>query len=143
MAVWGFTDKILSGVPIEVYNNGNMRRDFTFIDDIVTGILATLDNPPPDDGQVKAGGSVSPHRIYNIGNNRAEQLETLIALIEEGCGRKAIRIEKPMQPGDVPATYADLTAIEADLGFRPTTPIAQGIPIWVDWYKGYRLRRAA
>ena len=84
-----------------------MRRDFTFIEDIVTGIVSALDNPPPDDEAEKAGGSVSPHRIYNIGNNKAEQLDTLISLIEESCGRKAIRIEKPMQPGDVPATYAD------------------------------------
>ncbi|MBW6531379.1 GDP-mannose 4,6-dehydratase [Sphingomonas sp. RRHST34] len=141
MAVWGFTDKILSGQPIEVYNGGNMRRDFTYIDDIVTGIVAALDNPPADDGQVKAGGSVSPHRLYNIGNNKAEELETLITLIEEACGQKAIRIDKGMQPGDVPATYADLTAIRDDLGFRPTTPIAVGIPLWVEWYKGYRARR--
>lgn len=141
MAVWGFTDKILSGMPIEVYNGGNMRRDFTYIDDIVTGIVAALDNPPADDGQVKAGGSVSPHRIYNIGNNKAEELETLITLIEEACGQKAIRVEKGMQPGDVPATYADLTAIREDLGFNPTTPIAVGIPLWVEWYKGYRARR--
>jgi UDP-glucuronate 4-epimerase len=143
MAVWGFTDKILSGEPIEVYNGGNMRRDFTYIDDIVTGILAALDNPPPDDGAEKAGGSHSPHRIYNIGNNRAEELEKLIALIEQACGRKAIRIEKPMQPGDVPATYADLTAIQRDLGFQPTTPIDVGIPLWVEWYRGYRAQRAA
>ncbi|TCP34101.1 NAD-dependent epimerase/dehydratase family protein [Sphingomonas sp. BK235] len=141
MAVWGFTDKILSGQPIEVYNGGNMRRDFTYIDDIVTGIVAALDNPPADDGQVKAGGSVSPHRLYNIGNNKAEELETLIGLIEQACGQKAIRIDKGMQPGDVPATYADLTAIRDDLGFRPTTPIAVGIPLWVEWYKGYRARR--
>ncbi|MHC9419437.1 NAD-dependent epimerase/dehydratase family protein [Sphingomonas citri] len=141
MAVWGFTDKILSGQPIEVYNGGNMRRDFTYIDDIVTGIVAALDNPPADDGQEKAGGSVSPHRLYNIGNNKAEELETLITLIEEACGQKAIRIDKGMQPGDVPATYADLTAIRDDLGFRPTTPIAVGIPQWVEWYKGYRARR--
>jgi UDP-glucuronate 4-epimerase len=141
MAVWGFTAKILSGEPIEVYNGGNMRRDFTYIDDIVTGILAALDQPPADDGAEKAGGSRSPHRVYNIGNNRAEELEKLIALIEEGCGRKAIRIEKPMQPGDVPATYADLSAIERDLGFKPTTPIDVGIPLWVEWYKGYRAER--
>ncbi|MBW6527231.1 GDP-mannose 4,6-dehydratase [Sphingomonas sp. RHCKR7] len=141
MAVWGFTEKILSGVPIEVYNGGNMRRDFTYIDDIVTGIVAALDEAPADDGQVKAGGSVSPHRIYNIGNNKAEELETLIALIEAACGEKAIRVDKGMQPGDVPATYADLTAIRDDLGFRPTTPIAVGIPRWVEWYKAYRARR--
>jgi UDP-glucuronate 4-epimerase len=143
MAVWGFTDKILSGEPIEVFNGGNMRRDFTYIDDIVTGILAALDNPPPDDGAEKAGGSRSPHRIYNIGNNHAEELEKLIGLIEAACGREAIRIAKPMQPGDVPATYADLSAIERDLGFRPTTPIDVGIPLWVDWYKGYRARSGA
>ncbi len=137
MAVWGFTAKILAGKPIEVFNHGRMRRDFTFIDDIVTGILAALDNPPPDDGAEKAGGSVSPHRLYNIGNNRAEELETLIALIEQACGVSAIRIDKGMQPGDVPATYADLSAIERDLGFRPTTPLGAGIPLWVDWYRGY------
>jgi UDP-glucuronate 4-epimerase len=138
MAVWGFTDKILSGVPIEVYNNGRMLRDFTYIDDIVAGIIAALDHPPADDGAEKAGGSVSPHALYNIGNNRAEELETLIALIEEHCGVRAIRVSKPMQPGDVPATYADLSAIKRDLGFAPTTPISTGIPKWVDWYKGYR-----
>lgn len=143
MAVWGFTDKIMNGQPIEVYNNGVMQRDFTFIDDIVTGILASLDSPPADDGREKAGGSVSPHRLYNIGNNRAEQLETLIACIEKACGIPAIRINKPMQPGDVPATYADLTAITQDLGFSPTTPIEVGIPIWVDWYREYSARRHA
>jgi UDP-glucuronate 4-epimerase len=140
MAVWGFTEKILKGEPITVFDGGNMSRDFTFIYDIVTGILAALDHPPADDGSAKAGGSVSPHALYNIGNNRAEPLEKLIALIEESCGRKAIRIEQPMQPGDVPATYADLTAICRDLGFTPKTPIDVGIPIWVDWYKGYIAR---
>jgi UDP-glucuronate 4-epimerase len=137
MAVWGFTQKILAGETIEVFNHGRMRRDFTFIDDIVTGILAALDAPPPDDGAEKAGGSVSPHRLYNIGNNRAEELETLIALIEQACGVAAKRIDKGMQPGDVPATYADLSAIERDLGFRPTTPLHVGIPRWVGWYRGY------
>jgi UDP-glucuronate 4-epimerase len=141
MAVWGFTDKILSGQPIEVYNGGRMLRDFTYVDDIVAGVIAALDNPPPDDGAPKAGGSVSPHRIYNIGNNQAEELETLIALIEEACGARAIRIDRPMQPGDVPATYADISAIRADLGFAPTTPIERGIPLWVEWYKGYRASR--
>jgi UDP-glucuronate 4-epimerase len=141
MAVWGFTDKILRGEPIEVYNGGDMRRDFTFIDDIVTGIVAALDHPPADDNIAKASGSVSPHALYNIGNNRAEELETLIRLIEESCGRKAIRIEKGMQPGDVPATYADLTAIRRDLGFEPTTPLSVGIPLWAAWYRDYIARR--
>jgi len=137
MAVWGFTDKILRGQPITVFNGGDMRRDFTFIDDIVTGVIAALDHPPADDGAEKAGGSRSPHALYNIGNNRAEPLEKLIALIEAHCGREAIRIDQPMQAGDVPATYAELSAIQRDLGFRPTTPIDVGIPLWVEWYRGY------
>ena len=141
MAVWGFTQAILEGRPIEVYNGGDMKRDFTFVDDIVAGVIAALDNAPPDDGGAKAGGSVAPHRLYNIGNNRAEPLEKLIALIEQACGTSAIRIDKPMQPGDVPATYADISAIAADLGYAPTTPIETGIPTWVDWYRAYRARR--
>ena len=141
MAVWGFTAKILASEPIEVFNGGKMLRDFTFIDDIVDGILATLDQPPADDGAAKAGGSVSPHSVYNIGNNRAEELEKLIALIEQACGRKAIRIDKPMQPGDVPATYADISAIQRDVGFQPSTPIDVGIPLWVDWYRSYVAER--
>jgi len=137
MAVWGFTAKIVAGEPIEVFNGGRMLRDFTFIDDIVDGVIATLDHPPVDDGATKAGGSASPHAIYNIGNNRAEELETLIALIEQACGRAAIRIDRPMQAGDVPATYADISAIQRDVGFRPATSIEVGIPIWVDWYRRY------
>jgi len=137
MAVWGFTAKILAGEPIEVFNGGRMRRDFTYIDDIIAGVLAVLDHPPADDGMEKAGGSRSPHALYNIGNNRAEELEWLIALIEQACGREAIRIEKPMQPGDVPATYADISAIERDLGYQPTIPIDVGIPRFVEWYRGY------
>ena len=137
MAVWLFTDAILSDRPITVFNGGRMRRDFTYIDDIVAGIVAALDNPPPDDGAEKAGGSRSPHRLYNIGNNRAEELETLIVTIEQALGRRALREDKPMQPGDVPATYADISAIQRDLGFAPTTTLAEGIPRWVDWYRGY------
>jgi UDP-glucuronate 4-epimerase len=141
MAVWGFTEKILSGEPIEVFNGGRMLRDFTYIDDIVAGIVGTLDRPPADDGTPKAGGSRSPHNLYNIGNHRAEELERLIALIEQACDRKAIRIDRPMQAGDVPATYADISAIERDIGFRPTTPIDVGIPLWVRWYLDYRATR--
>lgn len=137
MAMWIFTSKILAGQPIPVFNHGKMQRDFTYIDDIVTGIVAALDNPPPDDGSVKAGGSITPHRLYNIGNHRAEQLGRLIDLIEEACGTKAIRDYQPMQPGDVPATYADITAIQNDLGFQPTTPIDVGVPSFVNWYRSY------
>jgi UDP-glucuronate 4-epimerase len=137
MAVWLFTDAILRGAPIRVFNEGRMRRDFTFIDDIVTGVVAALDHPPADDGLPKAGGSVSPHRLYNIGNNQAEELGRLIEVIEQACGRTAVRELLPMQPGDVPATYADLSAITADLGFRPTTPIERGVPAFVDWFRRY------
>ncbi|MGE0774183.1 MAG: NAD-dependent epimerase/dehydratase family protein [Sphingomonadaceae bacterium] len=137
MAMWIFTSKILAGEPIPVFNHGRMQRDFTYIDDIVSGILAALDNPPADDGAIKAGGSVTPHRLYNIGNNKAEELGKLIDLIEAACGKPALRDFQPMQPGDVPATYADLTAIREDLGFAPTTSIETGVPRFVDWYRRY------
>jgi UDP-glucuronate 4-epimerase len=135
--MWIFTSKILAGEPIPVFNHGQMQRDFTYIDDIVTGILAALDNPPADDGSLKAGGSVTPHRLYNIGNNKAEELGKLIDLIEAACGKPAMRDYQPMQPGDVPATYADLAAIKQDLGFAPTTSIEEGVPRFVDWYRSY------
>ena len=137
MAVWLFTDAILRGRPITVYNGGRMQRDFTYIDDVAAGVIAALDSPPPDDGLKKAGGSVSPHRLYNIGNSRCEELGDLIGTIERACGREAVRDYRPMQPGDVPTTFADVSAIGQDLGYRPTTPIAVGIPAWVDWYRGY------
>jgi UDP-glucuronate 4-epimerase len=114
-----------------------MRRDFTFIDDIVSGVLACLDGPPSDDGTPKAGGSVSPHAIYNIGNHRSEDLMRMIGLLEKATGRTAMLEMRPMQPGDVKDTYADITAIERDHGYRPTTSIDEGIPRFVDWYKGY------
>ncbi len=137
MAVWLFTDAILRDRPITVFNQGKLQRDFTYIDDIVAGVIAALDNPPPDDGAEKAGGSRSPHRVYNIGNHRSEELDTLISTIEQACGRLAIRDYRELQPGDVLATYADISAIERDLGFHPTTPISEGIPKWVEWYRGY------
>jgi UDP-glucuronate 4-epimerase len=138
MAMWIFTKAILAGEPIPVFGEGNMRRDFTFVDDIVTGVVACHDNPPPDDGIQKAGGSKGPHRLYNIGNNRSEELMRMIDLIEQACGRKAERRLMPMQPGDVRDTYADISAIQRDLGFQPTTPIEEGIPRFVQWYKAYQ-----
>jgi UDP-glucuronate 4-epimerase len=137
MAMWLFTKAILSGEPIEVFGEGNMRRDFTFIDDIVTGVVASLDNPPPDDGQEKAGGSRGPHRVYNIGNHSSEELTRMIGLIERACGREADKRLMPMQPGDVRDTYADISAIQRDLGFEPTTPIDEGVPRFVSWYRKY------
>jgi UDP-glucuronate 4-epimerase len=137
MAMWLFTRAIFAGEPIDVFGEGNMRRDFTYIDDIVSGILACLDNPPPDDGAEKAGGSKAPHRLYNIGNHRSEELTRMIALIEQACGRKAEKRLLPMQAGDVRDTYADISAIQRDLGFAPTTGIEEGIPRFVHWYRQY------
>ncbi len=137
MAMWIFTKAMMEGRPIDVFGEGNMRRDFTYIDDIVTGVVAALDNPPPDDGSEKAGGSRGPHRLYNIGNNNSEELTRMIGILEEATGREAIRNLLPMQPGDVRDTYADISAIERDLGFRPTTRIDVGIPRFVAWYRAY------
>lgn len=137
MALWKFTSAILQGQPIDVYNHGDMRRDFTYIDDIIAGVLAVIDRPPADDGAVKPGGSVSPHRLYNIGNNQPEPLGRMIDVIEAACGKPAIRSMLPMQPGDVYQTYADISAIQGDLGYAPTTGIDIGIPRFVDWYRSY------
>jgi UDP-glucuronate 4-epimerase len=138
MAMWMFADKILSGIPIPVFNNGKMRRDFTYIDDIVAGVIACIDKPARDDGALKPGGSIAPHRIYNIGNNRSEELMRMIELIEAACGKKAMLDFKPMQDGDVHETFADIDAIGTDLGYAPTTPIEVGIPAFVSWFRAYR-----
>lgn len=137
MMMWIFARKILAGEPLPVFNHGDMYRDFTFIDDIIAGVRACLDNPPPDDGLAKAGGSVAPHRLYNIGNCRSEQLKKVINLLEDACGRKAELEMLPMQPGDVERTYADIDAISGDLGFAPRVSIDEGVPRFVAWYKKY------
>jgi UDP-glucuronate 4-epimerase len=126
MALYIFTKAITEGKPIPVFNYGDMKRDFTFIDDIVTGVIAAIDAPPPPEP-----------RIYNLGNNKSEPLMRVIELLEKAIGRKAeIRFE-PMQPGDVKETYADITAVQRDLGFKPTTPIDVGVPKFVAWYRDY------
>ncbi len=131
MALYIFTKAITEGRPIPVFNHGDMKRDFTYIDDIVQGIVAALDHPCP------AAEGKPPHRVYNIGNHRSEPLMRLIALLEQALGKKAeIRFE-PMQPGDVKETYADIADIQRDLGYAPTTPIDVGIPKFVDWYRAY------
>ena len=137
MAPWLFTKAILSGEPIKVFNHGNMRRDFTYIDDIVAGVLACIDRPPVDDGAVKPGGSVAPHALYNIGNNRPEKLMRFIEIIEQATGKTAVRDFQPIQPGDVPATFADIDVIAQDRGYAPTTPLAAGLPKFVEWYRDY------
>jgi UDP-glucuronate 4-epimerase len=138
MAPWLFTEAILTGKPIKVFNNGAMQRDFTYIDDIVAGVIATLDKPPADDGQVKPGGSIAAHAIYNIGNNQSEELIRFIEVIETACGRKAEKIMMPMQAGDVPKTFADIDDIVRDTGYQPTTPIDSGIPAFVEWFRTYK-----
>lgn len=137
MAMWIFTSKILAGQPIPVFNHGRMQRDFTYIDDIVTGILGCLDHPPADDGALKAGGSRAPHRLYNIGNNRPEELMHLIAVLEDAIGIKAQIDFQPIQPGDVHATFADISAIARDIGFAPSVGIESGAPRFVQWYRDY------
>jgi UDP-glucuronate 4-epimerase len=137
MAMWLFTKAIFENRPINVFGEGRMRRDFTYVDDIVAGLVACLDNAPADDGMVKAGGSVSPHRLYNIGNSRSEDLGEMISLIERACGRSAERHLLPMQPGDVRDTFADIGAIQRDLGFEPRTVLSEGVPRFVQWYREY------
>lgn len=128
MAYWTFTRKILAGEPIEVFNNGDMRRDFTYIDDIIAGLIAIVDSPSP---------TTHPARVYNLGNNQSEKLTDFIATLEDALGRKAEMILKPMQMGDVKETYADIEATRRDFGFEPKTTIAEGIPMFIDWYKEY------
>ena len=137
MAMWIFTKALFAGAPLPLFNHGGMRRDFTYIDDIVTGVLACLDSPPPDDGSVKAGGSMAPHALYNLGNSRSEDLMRVVELLEKATGRKAVLDPQPMHIGDVKETFADLTAIRRDHGFEPTTSIEEGIPRFVSWYREY------
>ncbi len=131
MAAYLFAKAILDGKPIRVFNNGDMRRDFTYIDDIVAGVLAVIDHAPADDGQM------APYRLYNIGNHRSEPLMRYIELIEQALGRKAEYQFEPMQPGDVKETYADIDAIAGDLGYRPTTPIDVGVPKFIEWFRTF------
>ncbi len=128
MAAFIFTRAILGGEPIRVFNHGEMWRDFTYIDDIVQGVVRALDRPPH--------GS-PPHALYNLGNHKSEKLIDFIAVIENALGTKARLQMEPMQPGDVPATYADIDASRRDLGFQPTTPIGVGIPRFIAWYREY------
>jgi UDP-glucuronate 4-epimerase len=131
MAYFSFTKAILEDKPIRVYNNGDMYRDFTYIDDVVSGILPLIENSP-----VLNMENV-PYKIYNIGNNRPEKLLDFIAVIEKAAGKKAVKVFCPMQPGDVYQTYADLTDLMADVDFRPNTTIREGIGRFVAWYKEF------
>jgi UDP-glucuronate 4-epimerase len=137
MAMWIFVRALFAGEPLPLFNGGKMQRDFTYIDDIVRGVIACLDGPPADDGQPKAGGSTAPHALYNIGNSRSEDLMHVVSLLEHETGREALLDPKPMQVGDVTATFADISAIERDHGFQPATSIDQGVPRFVGWYREY------
>lgn len=130
MAYWTFTDAILKDRPISVFNYGKMLRDFTWIDDVVAGVVAATDRPPQSEGSV-------PYRLYNIGNNRPEKLMDFIAALEAAIGRKAILEMLPMQLADVPTTYADIDSARADLGFEPNTSLQEGLPRFVDWFRRY------
>ena len=123
-----FATAIAEGKPIRVFNHGELWRDFTFIDDIVEGVLRALDRPP---------SAAPPHALYNLGNHKSEKLTDFIAEIEKAMGKKAEKIMEPMQPGDVPATYADIEAATRDIGFNPATPMATGIAKFVAWFKSY------
>jgi UDP-glucuronate 4-epimerase len=129
MAYWSFTDRIINGQTIKVFNHGDMLRDFTYIDDIVDGVLRISET-----GFVGEG---VPHAVYNIGNNNPEKLEDFVAILENLIGKKAVRENLPMQPGDVPATYADITAIRRDYGFEPTTGLETGLRSFIGWYRQY------
>lgn len=131
MAAYLFAKAIMADEPIKVFNNGNLRRDFTYIDDIVAGIVAVLDRPPA----VVEGSA--PARLYNIGNNRSEALLDFIAEVVKALGREATFEFLPMQPGDVPETYADISALARDAGYAPTTPISVGIPKFIAWFKEF------
>jgi len=142
MALFTFTRKILAGEPIDVYNYGRHRRDFTYIDDIIEGVVRVMDHIPERDSgwnseRPNPGTSSAPWRVYNIGNNTAVELERYIATLERCLDRTAERRLLPMQPGDVPDTFADVSALEADVGYAPSTPIENGVKSFVDWYREY------
>ena len=142
MALFLFTRAILQGQPIRVFNHGHMRRDFTYIDDIIQGVIRVLwrtaaPDPAWDAMRPDPAGSSAPWRIYNIGNNVPVELETFITTLERALGRKAVRDDLPMQPGDVEATWADVDELARDAGFSPHTPIERGIAEFVAWYRQY------
>ena len=131
MAAYIFARAIFDGQPIKIFNNGDMRRDFTYIDDLVRGVVSVLDSPPV--GREKK----VPHKVYNLGNSQTEPLLRYVEVLEKAIGRPAIKEFAPMQPGDVRETYADITAIYNDFGFEPKISIDEGIPLFIDWFRDY------
>ena len=142
MALFKFTKGIIEGTPIDIYNNGQMQRDFTYIDDIVEGVVRVTDqiaqsNPDWHGEKPDPATSFAPYRIYNIGNNKPVKLLDFVAAIEQAVGKPAVKNFMPMQPGDVPATCADVSALQAAVGFKPDTPVTEGIQNFVNWYRSY------
>jgi len=142
MAMWIFAKSIFAGEPIALFNNGNMRRDFTYVDDVMESVVRLVKKPPAGDSKFSGklpdpGSSSAPWRIYNIGNNKSVELLEVVRLLEEAIGKKAKRELLPMQPGDVSATYADVDDLMREVDFRPNTPIAEGIGHFIKWYRSY------
>jgi UDP-glucuronate 4-epimerase len=142
MAMWIFAAAISAGKPIKLFNHGKMRRDFTYIDDVVQAVVRLIDRPAQGDPNWSAAApdparSSAPWRVYNIGNNNPVELLDVVSLLEQALGKKAIRELVPMQPGDVPATFADVDDLMRDVGFKPSTPIAEGVARFIAWYKEY------
>ena len=129
MAYYRFVADIFAGNPIPVYGDGSQSRDFTYIDDIVAGVIGALDRPPES--------NAAPHRLFNLGNDKPNTLNRMIEVIEEACGKKAVRDVKPVQPADVPATWADISESRRDIDFAPKTALEEGIPRFVEWYRGF------
>jgi len=134
MAYFGFAEAICAGKPVTLYDEGRLKRDFTYIDDIVAGIMGVFDHPPED---------AAPHRLFNIGNNRAEVVTDLVRLLEEGLGRKAVTVSQPKPEADPVETCADVSALGALCGYAPTTRLEVGIPRFIEWYLDWRKARAA
>jgi UDP-glucuronate 4-epimerase len=142
MAYFKFTKAIFEGRPIQIYNNGDMERDFTYVDDIVEGVARVIPaiaapNPDFDRMAPDPGSSWAPHRVYNIGNTRRERLMDFVRILEEATGREAVKEFLPMQPGDVQSTWADVQALEDAVGFRPDTPLREGLARFVAWYREF------
>jgi UDP-glucuronate 4-epimerase len=142
MAMWLFTDAILAGRPIKLFNHGNMRRDFTYVDDVTEAVVRLIDRPAAGDASWSSdrpnpATSRAPWRVYNIGNHTPVEVPEVVRLIEQAVGKAAVRELVPMQPGDVPATYADVEDLRRDVGFVPATPIDVGVKRFVDWFRAF------
>jgi UDP-glucuronate 4-epimerase len=142
MALFQFTRNILEGRPIDVFNHGHHKRDFTYVDDIVEGVVRVTDRVPAhdpgwDSGNPDPSGSSAPYRIYNLGSNRPVELLRYIEVLEDCLGLKAEKRLLPMQPGDAPDTFADMTELERDVGYKPDTPLEEGVRRFVEWYRSY------